>query len=322
MKRVGLPSRPLILLSGTSNEPLAEKIASYIGYRLCPRDIFRFADGEIGVHILRSVRGAEVFVIQSTSPPVNEHLMELLVMIDALRRASAAEISVVIPYFGYARQDRKAKPREPITAKLVSSLLQTAGADRVVAIDLHASQIQGFFDIPVDNLTAIPLFVDHIKSTLGELDDVVIASPDIGGVKRARDLASKLGDLPLVIIDKRRPRPNVSEVMNIIGEVKEKRVILVDDIVDTAGSITSAAKVLKKRGAKKIYIYATHALLSGPAAERLREAPVEKIVFTDTIKIPQSSLFDRIEVVSVAGLVGEAIRRIRNNESVSVLFNP
>ncbi|HIP85493.1 MAG TPA: ribose-phosphate pyrophosphokinase [Pyrodictium sp.] len=311
----------MILLSGSSNETLAEKVASYIGYRLCPRDIFRFADGEIGIHILKSVRGAEVFVLQSTSPPVNENLMELLIMIDALRRASAAEISVVIPYFGYARQDRKSKPREPITAKLVSSLLQSAGADRVVAVDLHAAQIQGFFDIPVDNLTAIPLFVDHIRSNIGDLSDVVIASPDIGGVKRARDLASKLGDLPLVIIDKRRPSHNVSEVMNVIGEVDGKRIILVDDIVDTAGSITAAARVLKEKGAKEVYIYATHALLSGPAIDRLKVAPVKKIVFTDTIEISSDKLFDKIEIVSVAGLIGEAIRRIRNNESVSVLFD-
>ena len=318
---MGLPSRPMILLSGSSNETLAEKVASYIGYRLCPRDIFRFADGEIGIHILKSVRGAEVFVLQSTSPPVNENLMELLIMIDALRRASAAEISVVIPYFGYARQDRKSKPREPITAKLVSSLLQSAGADRVVAVDLHAAQIQGFFDIPVDNLTAIPLFVDHIRSNIGDLSDVVIASPDIGGVKRARDLASKLGDLPLVIIDKRRPSHNVSEVMNVIGEVDGKRIILVDDIVDTAGSITAAARVLKEKGAKEVYIYATHALLSGPAIDRLKVAPVKKIVFTDTIEISSDKLFDKIEIVSVAGLIGEAIRRIRNNESVSVLFD-
>jgi len=318
---MGLPSRPMILLSGSSNETLAEKVASYIGHRLCPSDIFRFADGEIGIHILESVRGAEVFVLQSTSPPVNENLMELLIMIDALRRASAAEISVVIPYFGYARQDRKSKPREPITAKLVSSLLQSAGADRVVAVDLHAAQIQGFFDIPVDNLTAIPLFVDHIRSNIGDLSDVVIASPDIGGVKRARDLASKLGDLPLVIIDKRRPSHNVSEVMNVIGEVDGKRIILVDDIVDTAGSITAAARVLKEKGAKEVYIYATHALLSGPAIDRLKVAPVKKIVFTDTIEISSDKLFDKIEIVSVAGLIGEAIRRIRNNESVSVLFD-
>lgn len=318
---MGLPSRPMILLSGSSNETLAEKVASYIGYRLCPRDIFRFADGEIGIHILKSVRGAEVFVLQSTSPPVNENLMELLIIIDALRRASAAEISVVIPYFGYARQDRKSKPREPITAKLVSSLLQSAGADRVVAVDLHAAQIQGFFDIPVDNLTAIPLFVDHIRANIGDLSDVVIVSPDIGGVKRARDLASKLGDLPLVIIDKRRPSHNVSEVMNVIGKVDGKRIILLDDIVDTAGSITAAARILKQKGAKEVYIYATHALLSGPAIDRLKAAPVKKIVFTDTIEISSDKLFDKMEVISVAGLIGEAIRRIRNNESVSVLFN-
>ncbi len=317
---MGLPSRPMILLSGTSNIPLAERVSEYLGVPLCPRQIFRFADGEIGIRIENSVRGAEVFVIQSTSPPVNENLMELLIIIDALKRASAAEISVVIPYYGYARQDRKSKPREPITAKLVADLLERAGADRVVSVDLHASQIQGFFDIPVDNLTAIPIFVDHIRQHIGDLSDVVVAAPDIGGVRRARELADKLGGVPLVIVDKRRPRPNQSEVMHVIGDVEGKRVIIVDDIIDTAGSVTGAAKKLMEMGAKEAFVYATHPLLSGDAVKRLKEAPVSKVVVTDTICLPPEKIIDKMEIVSVSRLIGEAIRRIRNNESVSVLF--
>jgi len=317
---MGLPSRPMILLGGTSNVPLAEKVAEYLGVSLCPRRIFRFADGEIGIRIENSVRGAEVFVIQSTSPPVNENLMELLIIIDALKRASAAEISVVIPYYGYARQDRKSKPREPITAKLVADLLERAGADRVVSVDLHASQIQGFFDIPVDNLTAIPIFVDHIKQQIEDLSDVVVAAPDIGGVRRARELADKLGGVPLVIVDKRRPRPNQSEVMHVIGDVEGKRVIIIDDIIDTAGSVTGAARKLVEMGAKETFVYATHPLLSGDAVRRLEDAPISKVVVTDTICLPSEKVIDKMEVVSVAGLIGEAIRRIRNNESVSVLF--
>ncbi|MDU1177578.1 MAG: ribose-phosphate pyrophosphokinase, partial [Peptoniphilus harei] len=265
-----------------------------------------------------SVRGKDVFVIQSTSSPVNDNLMELLILIDGLKRASAGRINAVIPYYGYARQDRKTKAREPITSKLVANLITKAGADRVVAMDLHAGQIQGYFDIPVDHLTAVPYLARYFKDIVNE-DDYVVVSPDLGGVTRTRKFANEL-NLPIAIIEKRRPKANVSEVMNIIGDVEGKSVILVDDIADTAGTITKAADALKSRGAKKVYGAATHGVLSGPAIERLENSSLEKFVITDTIELPEEKKIDKIDIVSVAPIFASAIKRINTSQSVSEMF--
>lgn len=309
-------SEQLKIFAGNSHPQLAQDLCDYLGTELVHADVNRFRDGEIGVRTYETVRGADVFVIQPTSPPVNENLMELLIIIDALRRASARRITAVIPYYGYARQDRKARPRDPITSKLVANLLTTAGARRVLSIDFHAPQIQGFFDIPVDHLYASPIMVDYFKNF--ERSDLIAVAPDVGSVKRVRSFAESL-NIPMAIIDKRRPKPNVAEVMNVIGKVKDKNVILLDDIIDTAGTITAAAEVLKEKGAKDVYACGTHALFSGPAIKRLKAAPITKIIVTNTIAQQDHDL-ENLEVLSVAPLVGEAIDRIFKDLSVSVLF--
>jgi len=305
------------IFTGNANKVLAEKVASYIGMRLGDITVGRFADGEINVRIEETVRGHDVFVIQPTCPPVNENLMELLVMIDAFKRASANSIAVVIPYYGYARQDRKAKGRDPITAKLVANLLTVAGATRVMTVDLHAEQVQGFFDIPVDNLWSFPVFLETLSKDGILNDDAVIVSPDVGGVKRARHIAERVG-LPLAILDKRRPKDNVAEILNIIGDVKDKTAIIVDDIVDTARSLVEGANAVKNAGAKRVIACITHPVLSSGAVERIENSSIEKIYISDTIY--HQSLPNKFHVVSVAPLLGEAIIRVRKNLSVSILF--
>ncbi|AKP67083.1 ribose-phosphate diphosphokinase [Companilactobacillus ginsenosidimutans] len=311
--------RPLKIFALNSNKPLAEKIAKEVGIPLGKSSVTRFSDGEIQINIEESIRGADVFLIQSTSAPVNDNLMELLIMIDALKRASAHFISVVMPYYGYARQDRKSRSREPITAKLVANMLQRAGANRVLALDLHAAQIQGFFDIPVDHLMGAPLLADYFLSNHLE-EDAVVVSPDHGGVTRARKLAEFL-KTPIAIIDKRRPRANVAEVMNIIGNVKGKRAIIIDDMIDTAGTITLASQALIDAGATEVYASCTHPILSGPAVERIEASPIKKLIVTDSINLPKERVIDRMVQVSVGPLIGDAIERIHNNEPVSPLFN-
>lgn len=306
------------ILNCNANKELARDIAFNLGIPVGDAQVGTFSNGEISVSINESIRGADVFVIQSTSSPVNDNLMELLIMIDALKRASAGRINAVIPFYGYARQDRKSKSREPITAKLVANLIESAGADRVITMDLHAPQIQGFFDIPVDHLYAAPLFVNYFINK--KLDDIVVVSPDVGGVTRARALATKL-DAPLAIIDKRRPKPNVSEVMNIIGDIAGKNCIIIDDIVDTAGSIVNAAKVLKDMGAKDVYVAVTHPVLSGPAFERIEDSVIKELVVTNTIPLPSNKPVDKIKVLSVASLFAEAINRIYEGLSLSKLFD-
>ncbi|WP_125546614.1 ribose-phosphate diphosphokinase [Levilactobacillus lindianensis] len=301
-----------------SNKPLAEKIASEVGVELGKTSVDRFSDGEIRINIEQSVRGCHVYVIQSTSAPVNDNLMELLIMIDALRRASAATINVVIPYYGYARQDRKARSREPITAKLVANMLQTAGVTRVLALDLHAAQIQGFFDVPVDHLMGAPLLADYFL-TNGLDKDAVVVSPDHGGVTRARALAEFL-KAPIAIIDKRRPRANVAEIMNIIGDVKGKRCIMIDDMIDTAGTITLGSRALMEAGATEVYASCTHPVLSGPAIERIEKSPIKKLVVTDSIQLTADKQIDKIQQISVGPLIGQAIKRINENRPVSPLF--
>ena len=309
------------IFAGPSSEDLAKKVSENLGISLNLVKMNRFADGEVFIKPEESVRGCKVFVIQSTSNPVNESLMELLVFIDALRRASAEEIIAIIPYYGYARQDRTASPREPITAKLVANLLAKAGATRVVTMDLHARQAQGFFDIPVDHLSAIKPLADFFKDELKDEDkkDMVVVSPDLGGVTRARNFSNYL-DLPIAILEKRRPRPNVSEVMNVIGDIEGKTCIIVDDIIDTAGTITNAANALIAKGAKKVYITATHGVFSGKAIENIANSKVEKCVVTDTIP-QEKNLGGKIEVVSVAQYFAKAIDRINNNRPVSMLFD-
>ncbi|HMM69458.1 ribose-phosphate diphosphokinase [Gudongella oleilytica] len=305
------------VFTGNANRDLVKKICSELDIQLGNCEVTHFSDGEINVNIGETVRGCDVYIIQPTNSPVNDNLMELLILIDAVKRASAGRINAVIPYYGYARQDRKTKAREPITAKLVANLITTAGADRVVSMDLHAGQIQGYFDIPVDHLSSIPLLANYFKNIVDE--DTVIVSPDLGGVTRARTFANIL-DLPIAIIEKRRPKANVSEVMNVIGEIEGRNVILVDDIIDTAGTIVKAASVLKSFGAKKVYGCATHGVLSGPALERIHTSELEKFVITDTIPLSDEAKIDKIEVVSVAPLFAEAIKRINSNESVSIIF--
>jgi len=303
------------LFSGSANPEFAEKTSQYLNATVGAASLKRFSDGEISVQITESVRGRDVFIIQPTSAPANDSLMELLIMVDALKRSSANHITAVIPYFGYARQDRKAAPRVPITAKLVADMLEKAGVERVITIDLHASQIQGFFNIPVDNLFGSIMFVNYIKSK--KLENPIIASPDIGGVARARSYASKLG-LDLVIVDKRREKANESEVMNIIGDVEGKDVILVDDMVDTAGTLVKAAEVLKKRGANSVMACCTHGVLSGPAYDRLTDGELDELVISDTI--PLKRRHDKITVLTASEMMGEAIRRIYNHESINDIF--
>ncbi|NLL80883.1 MAG: ribose-phosphate pyrophosphokinase [Tissierellia bacterium] len=305
------------IFTGNANKEFVEKVCKELNINLGKCVVSNFSDGEINVTIDETVRGCDVFIIQPTHSPVNDNLMELLIMIDACKRASAGRINAVIPYYGYARQDRKTKPREPITAKLVADILHTAGADRVVTMDLHAGQIQGYFDIPVDHLSAIPILTNYFEFLKGT--DTVVVSPDLGGVTRARNFASTL-DLPIAIIEKRRPKPNESEVMNIIGDIKGKNTIIVDDIIDTAGTVVKAASVLKSFGAQSVYGCATHGVLSGPAVERICGSELEEFVITDTIRLTEECKNDKIKVVSVAPLFAKAIRNINSGTSVSILF--
>ena len=307
------------LLSGTGNLELSKKIAQILKLKLVNSNIKRFADGEIYAEINENIRGNSIFVIQSISTPANDNLMELLICIDALRRSSAKNITAVIPYFGYARQDRKVVPRTAISAKLVSNLITNAGAHRIVTVDLHAGQIQGFFDIPVDNLFSTPIFSKHIKKYISN-KNIICVAPDVGGVERARALGQKL-NVGLAIVDKRRPAPGKSQVMNIIGNVKGKNCLLVDDIIDSGGTIVNAAKALKEKGAKDVYVYVTHGVLSGNAVEQINNSKIKKLILTDTIdnsnKIKKSS---KIVVLSISNLMAEAIKRISNSTSVSDLF--
>lgn len=306
------------VFSGNANPALAKEIAQELGVPLGNCEVGTFSDGEIAVNINETVRGADVFVVQPTHPPVNDHLMELLILIDAFKRASAGRITAVLPYYGYARQDRKAKARDPITAKLVADLLTTAGADRVLAMDLHAAQIQGYFNIPVDHLLGVPILAKYFQNK--NLQDLVVVSPDLGSVTRARNFANHL-DAPIAIIDKRRPKANVSEVMNIIGEVEGKNVILIDDMIDTAGTIAQAANALKEFGAKDVYACCTHPLLSGPAIERINNSAIKELIVTNTISLPKEKMIGKMQVMSVASLFAEAIQRIYKNISVSRLFD-
>ncbi|MCJ8010017.1 ribose-phosphate diphosphokinase [Lederbergia wuyishanensis] len=310
----------LKIFSLSSNRALAQEIAKFIGVELGKCSVNRFSDGEIQINIEESIRGCDVYVVQSTSDPVNDHLMELLIMIDALKRASAKTINLVMPYYGYARQDRKARAREPITAKLVANLIETAGATRMINLDLHAPQIQGFFDIPNDHLMGVPILGDYFKSKNLYREDIVIVSPDHGGVTRARRLADRL-KAPIAIIDKRRPRPNVAEVMNIVGNVEGKIAILIDDIIDTAGTITLAANALTESGAKEVYACCTHPVLSGPAIERIQNSNIKELVVTNSIVLPEEKKIAKIKELSVAPLLGEAIIRVHENQSVSTLFD-
>ena len=307
------------LLSGNSNKPLSKDIAKYLKSKLVNSSIRNFSDGEIYVEINENIRGNSIFIIQSVSSPANDNLMELLLCIDALKRSSAKNITAVIPYFGYARQDRKVVPRTSISAKLVSNLITKAGADRVVTVDLHAGQIQGFFDIPVDNLFATPIFARHIKKKL-KTKNLICVAPDVGGTARARALGKML-HVELAIVDKRRPAPGKSEVMNVIGNVKGKTCILVDDIIDSGGTIVNAAAALKKRGAKDVHVYVTHGVLSGNAIDKIKKSNIKNLVITDTIdnsnKVKNTK---NIEVLTISNLVGEAIKRISNSTSVSDLF--
>ena len=310
----------LKLFSLSSNHELAQKVAKEIGIELGKVSVGADSDGETVVHIDESVRGDHVFILQSTSDPVNDNLMELLIMMDALRRASAASINIVLPYYGYARQDRKARAREPITSKLVANMLQIAGADRLITFDLHAPQIQGFFNIPVDHLMGSPLIAEYFRRQLVSAgDDIVVVSPDHGGVGRARKLANFL-KAPLAIIDKRRPRANVAEIMNIIGDVQGKKCILIDDMIDTAGTITLAANALKELGATEVYASCTHAVLSGPAIERINNSAITKLVVLDTIEMPEERQSEKIVQLSIAHLLADAIIRIHERRPLSPLF--
>jgi ribose-phosphate pyrophosphokinase len=310
-------SYELLLISGNSNRPLSEEIAKYLNQRLADVVIKKFSDGEISVKINENIRGKDVFIIQPTSAPANDHIMELLLTIDAVRRASAKRITAVIPYYGYGRQDRKQEPRVPISARLVADIIQVTGLDRVLTVDLHADQIQGFFHIPVDNLYAAPVFIQYLKES--HFSEPVVVSPDSGGVERARYLARHING-GLAIIDKRRSQANVAEIMNVIGDVEGKECILYDDMIDTAGTITKAAKALKDNGAKRVIACATHPVLSGPAIQRIEESVLDEVIFSNTIYLPEEKRIRKIKILSIAKLIGEAIRRIHNEESVSSLF--
>ena len=309
----------LKIFSGSANPGLSEEVAEALAVSLGEMETYRFADGEVSVRIAESVRGEDVFVVQPTSPPVNEHLIELLVMLDALRRASAGRITAVIPYFGYARQDRKTRPREPITSKLVANLLTAAGADRILTVDLHAGQIWGFFDIPLDHLPSRPMLGGYFKDK--GLRNAVVVSPDIGGTTRAREFAAELG-VPIAIIDKRRDKPNqVKEVTHVIGKVYRRSAILVDDIVDTAGTLTAAASALVARGVESVYACCTHPILSGPAVDRIAQSPIRELIATNTVPVSQAKRIDKVRIVSIAPMLAEAIRRIHEDRSVSTLFD-
>jgi ribose-phosphate pyrophosphokinase len=313
---VDVKSHEMMLLSGTANRPLAERIAEALGSTLCDVTIKRFADGEIFVRIDENVRGRDVFIIQPTAPPA-ENILELLLLLDAASRASAARVTAVIPYYGYARQDRKDQPRVAIGAKLLANLISTAGADRVVSIDFHQHQLQAFFDIPVDHLYALPVFVEHFGTL--ELQPLVLVASDVGAAKMVRGYARRLGG-EIAMIDKRRPAPNVAEVVNVVGDVNGKTCLIPDDMIDTGGTVSEAVRALRERGAKKIFVCATHALLSGPAVARLSELPITEIAVTDTIYVPEEKRFAGLRILPVANLLARAIRYIHENESVSSLF--
>ncbi len=309
------------IFAGNSNRPLADAICKELGRPLAGATVGRFSDGEIQVEIAENVRGMDTYIVQSTSPDANQNLMEMLIMIDALKRASAGSIVAVLPYYGYARQDRKVASRSPISAKLVADLLEAAGATRVVSMDMHAGQIQGFFNIPFDHLYAAPVLVEHMRKRFdGAAQDVVIVSPDAGGVERARAYSKRLGST-LGIVDKRRTKPNVAEIMNVIGEVQGKVAVLLDDMIDTAGTLTQAANALMDKGATRVYAYATHPVLSGPAVDRIMKSSIEEVVVTDTIQLaPHAAACPKIRQLSVAGLLAEAMRRIHSADSLSSLF--
>ena len=319
MDGLSVPSHGFKLLSGTANRPLAEDIAREIGVDLCRVKVERFADGEIFVRIDENVRGNDVFIIQPTNAPA-ENIFELLLLIDAAKRASAARVTVVMPYYGYSRQDRKDQPRVAIGAKLLANMIVTAGANRVLGIDFHQHQLQGFFDIPVDHLYAMPVFTNHYRKKGFGPGELVVVAPDVGSAKMARGFAKRL-DATLAIIDKRRPKANVSEVMNVVGEVEGMHCVLVDDMIDTAGTVSEASRALKDMGAKDIYVCATHALLSGPAKERLVNAPIREIAVTNTIHIPDERQFDKLTVLSVAELLAKAVKFTHAEQSVSSLFD-
>ncbi len=309
----------LKIFSGSANAPLSQEVARYLGVDLGPMVRKRFADGELYVQIQESIRGCDVYLIQPTCHPVNDNLMELLIIIDACRRASARQITAVLPYYGYARADRKTAGRESITAKLVANLITQAGASRILAMDLHSAQIQGYFDIPVDHVYGSPVLLDYLARK--ELPDLVVVSPDVGGVARARAFAKKLNDAPLAIIDKRRQAHNVAEVMNVVGDVKGKTAVLVDDMIDTAGTISAAARLLREEGARQVYACATHAVFSPPAVERLSQTGLfEEVLVTNTTPIPAERHFPQLRVLSVASLLGETIWRVHEDSSVSSMF--
>ncbi|HPU41278.1 ribose-phosphate diphosphokinase [Acetivibrio clariflavus] len=316
---MNLHGKDIKIFAGNSNRKLAEEIAEKIGLPLGLAKVGKFSDGESAIHIEEVVRGSDVFIIQSTCPPANDNLVELLIMIDALKRASAGRITAVMPYFGYARQDRKAKARDPISAKLVANLITTAGADRILTMDLHAPQLQGFFDIPVDHLIGVPILANYFREKFKDTSDVVVVSPDVGSVSRSRKFAERL-EVPLAIIDKRRPKANVSEIMNIIGDVNNKRVILVDDLIDTGGTIINAANALVEIGAKEVYACCTHGVLSGSAIEKIDQSPMKELVTLNTIPIPEEKRIPKIVSLSVAPVFAEAIERIYGDISISTLF--
>ena len=315
---MNIHGKDIKIFACNSSKELAKKIADQMGLPLGKCEVGTFSDGEIAVSIKETVRGSDVFIIQSTNAPVNNNLMELLIMIDAMKRASAGRITAVMPYYGYARQDRKSKSRDPITAKLVADLITAAGADRVLTMDLHAAQIQGFFNIPLDHLVGMPILARMFETR--EIDDLVVVSPDLGSVTRARNFASYL-DAPIAIIDKRRPKANVSEIMNIIGDISGKNVVIIDDIIDTAGTLCNAANALKERGAKSVRACATHGVLSGPAIQRIEESALEEIILLDTIQLPEEKQIEKIKVTTVATVFADAIRRIYADQSVSTLFD-
>ena len=319
MDGLSVPSHGFKLLSGTANRPLAEEIAAVIGIELCRAKVDRFADGEIFVRIDENVRGNDVFIIQPTNAPA-DNIFELLLLIDAAKRASAARVTVVMPYYGYSRQDRKDQPRVAIGAKLLANMIVTAGANRVLGIDFHQHQLQGFFDIPVDHLYAMPVFSNHYRKKNFAAGELVVVAPDVGSAKMARGFAKRL-DATLAIIDKRRPKANVSEVMNVVGDVDGMHCVLVDDMIDTAGTVSEASRALKEMGARDIYVCATHALLSGPARDRLMAAPIKEIAVTNTILIPEERRFEKLQVLSVAELLGKAVKFTHAEQSVSSLFD-
>jgi len=313
-------TRPLLVFSGRSNPLFASAVCDTLAIRQGEVDITQFADGEISVEIQDNVRGGDVFVVQSTCTPGNDHLMELLIMVDALKRSSAGRITAAIPYFGYARQDRKVKPRVPITAKLVADMITTAGADRVLTMDLHAGQMMGFFNIPVDNLFALPIMIPYLRSKYG-VEDITIVAPDVGGVERARFFATRLDNVPIAVIDKRRAGPNMVASMNVVGDVEGQSCVIVDDMVDTGGTLIKAAETLMEKGAKRVIACCVHSVLSGDARARLSASPIEEFIVTDTIPHPMNlDKKDKLTVLSVAPLFGEAIRRIHSDDSVSGLF--